>query len=164
MRRPAARGRRAALIFVACWAVPGAAFCALAFQGGFVAGQPVAAYPAWTAGPAGAALTVVAILYAVSWLSLPVVLLAVGIDQLGAGAPAVRPWPALWTATVAAGTALDPLGLWALNTTHSGGGFQWAWLAATVGYLAVGAAMAAILIAAPRSPATAGPATGVSAP
>jgi hypothetical protein len=83
--------------------------------------------------PAGAVLTVAAILYALFWLSLPVVILAVGIDQLRAAAPAVRLWPALWTVMVVTGIALDALGLWALGTTNSGGGFQRTWLAATVG-------------------------------
>jgi hypothetical protein len=140
---------------VACWAAPGAGLCALAFQSGFAAGQPVAVYPAWTAGPAGAVLTVLAILYALFWLSLPVPLLAAGIGQIRATtAAAAWQWPAIWTVTVVAGIALDPLGLWALSTTRSGDGFQWAWLTAAVGYLAVGAAMTAILISAPQSPAT----------
>ena len=159
--RGSARGRRTSLSFVLCWAIPGAGFCALAFSGGFVAGQPFAPDPWWLAGPAGGVLAVLAVVYAFFWLCLPILLLAVGIRQLGA--TAVWRWPAIWTGTVVAGIALDPLGLWAINTTFAGDGFQWAWLAATLGYLATGAAMTAILIAAPRSNASASPATGVNA-
>ena len=39
--------------------------------------------------------------------------------------------------------------LWPLETTYSGGGFEWSWLAAGTGYRAVGASLAAILIATP---------------
>lgn len=153
MRRSAGcgHGRRASLILVACWAVPGAALCALAFYEGFVPGQPIATGPAWMNGPIEGVLTVLAAMYACFWLCLPIVLLAVGIGELAATARAGWRWPSLWAAVVGAGIALDALGLWAVNTTYSGGGSEWQWLAASIGYLAVGATLAAILIAAPRT-------------
>jgi uncharacterized membrane protein YhaH (DUF805 family) len=160
MRR-SARGRRTLLSFVLCWAIPGAGFCTLAFSGGFAAGQPIAPDPWWLAGPAGGVLAVLAVVYAFFWLCLPVLLLAVGIRQLRA--MATWRWAAIWAGTVVAGIALDPLGLWAINTTFAGDGFQWTRLAATLGYLGTGAAMTAILIAGPRSNASASPATGVNA-
>jgi hypothetical protein len=159
MRGAAARGRRAALIFAVCWAIPGAGFCALAFQDGFVAGQPFGTDPAWTAGPAGAVLVGAGSVYAIFWLSLPVVLLIVGTGQLVATTPTGWRWPAIWATAAAAGIALDPFCLWANATTYTGDSFQWTWLTAAVGYLAIGAAMAAILIAAPRSRPAASPAT-----
>ena len=85
--------------------------------------------------------------YAFFWLSLPVTLLVVGIGQLRGTIPVGWRWPAIWSGIVVAGIALDPLGLWATNTTYTSDGFQWTWLAATLGYLAVGAAMTAILTA-----------------
>jgi uncharacterized membrane protein YccF (DUF307 family) len=75
-------GRRTALVFAACWAITGAAFCALAFSDGFVAGQPFATSPAWLDGPFGAVLTVLGILYAFFWLCLPVVLAGVTLDPV----------------------------------------------------------------------------------
>jgi hypothetical protein len=151
MRRSAnpGRGRRASLTFVACWAIPGAAFCAWQFYQGLVPAQP----DGWAApgGLIGAALTILAILYALFWLCLPAVTLIVGIGQLVATARRGWPWPTLWAAAVVAGIGLDPLGLWSLDTTYSGGGFEWPWLAASIGYLAVGAALLAILLAAPRT-------------
>ena len=110
------------------------------------------------AGPAGAVLAGLAVGYAFFWLSLPVGLLLAGICQLRATAPAGWRWLAMWTGAVLAGMALDPLGLWALNTTYTSDGFQWTWLTAATGYLAIGAALTAILIAAPRSSSTASPA------
>jgi hypothetical protein len=140
----------ASLIFVGCWAAPGSAFCALAFYDGFVPGQPLATGPTWMDGPVGGVLTMLAVVYGFFWLCLPVVLLAVGIGELVATARPGWRWPSLWAAVVGAGIALDALGLWAVSTTYSGGGFEWQWLAASIGYLAVGAALAAILITAPR--------------
>jgi len=163
MRRSAAPGRRISLILVACWALPGAGFCALAFLGGFAPSQPFANDPAWMAGPAGAVLAVLEVAYAFFWLSLPVTLLVVGIGQLRATTPGGWRWTAMWTGAVVAGIALDPLGLWAANTTYSSDGFQWTWLTATLGYLAVGTAMTEILIAAPRSSSTASRAARLTA-
>jgi len=138
-------------VFVACWGVPGAAFCALAFGEGFVAGRPVAASWSWLDGQAGAVLIVAAVLCGLFWLSLPAALLVMGIGQVRAAGPAGPRWPVAWTAVLLAGIALDPLGLWALSTTSDGDGFQWAWLTAAIGYLAVSAALLALLTAAPRS-------------
>lgn len=131
MRGAAARGRGALVVF--CWALPGAGYCARAFQDGFQPGRPFADYPAWIAGPPGAVLTLMAVLYAIFWLNLPFILLIVGLGRLRATAPAAWRWPAIWTGAVTAGIALDPFGLWALSTPSAGAGFQWTWLTATIG-------------------------------
>jgi hypothetical protein len=161
MRRSAAFGRRASLVSVVCWALPGAAFSALAFSDGFVPSQPFAPQPAWLNGPLEAVLAGLAVACAFFWLASPVALLVVGIGQLHATATAGWRLPIVWTGIVIAGTALDPLNLWALNTTDSGGGFEPAWLVSAVAYLALGAALATILISAPdvradQSPQVAG--------
>jgi hypothetical protein len=41
--------------------------------------------------------------------------------------------------------------LWASNTSFNGDGFDWRWLAATLGYLAVGTALELTLRVAPRA-------------
>jgi hypothetical protein len=153
MRQAAAHGRRLSLVFAACWAIPGAGFCALAFCGGFAPSQPFAPDPAWLTGPAGALLAVLGVACAFLWLILPVSLLVVGIGQLRATTPRRLRWSAIWAGAVVAGIALDPLVLWAIKTSYASDGFQWTWLTATVGFLAVGVAMTAILISAPRSSA-----------
>jgi hypothetical protein len=113
-------------------------------------GQPLSDGPAWLTGPAGGVLTLLGICYLLFWLSLPVVVLFIGFGQLQAtSAPGSS--QAVWITTVLGGFGLDPLGLWALNTTYSGGGFEWPWLMIFIGYLAVGAATTVILFVAPRS-------------
>jgi hypothetical protein len=138
-------GRRTALVFAACWAITGAAFCALAFSDGFVAGQPFATSPAWLDGPFGAVLTVLGILYAFFWLCLPVVLLVVGNVQILNTTSGGWRWPVLWTAVVLAGVTLDPVILWANGNSYAGDGFDWRWLAITLCYLAAGAVLTIIL-------------------
>jgi hypothetical protein len=155
MRRLRGPAGRVCPIFVACWGVPAAAFCALAFAGGFAPSQSVSAEPSWLAGPLGSVLAELGLLYGVFWLSLPVTLLVIGIGQLRLGAAARWRWPAAWTAAVLAGMALDPLALWASNTTYSGEGFEWPWLALGTAYLALSAAMFTLLIAAKRTSARA---------
>jgi hypothetical protein len=139
------RGRRASLTLVACWAVPGAAFCGWQFYQGLVPAQP----DGWgtPGGPIGALVANLVIAYALLWLCLPGVLLIVGIVQLVRTAR--RGWP-LWAAAVLAGIGLDPLVLWSLGT---GNNFRAGWpcLAVSIGYLAVGAALLAILLAVPRT-------------
>jgi hypothetical protein len=139
------RGRRASLTFVAGWAIPGAALCGWQFYRGLVPAQP----DGWAApgGPIGAVVTDLVIVYALFWLCLPGALLIVGIVQLVRTAR--RGWP-LWAAAVVAGIGLDPLGLWWVDTADNGRAL-WPWLAVGIGYLAVGAALLAILLAVPRT-------------
>jgi hypothetical protein len=115
-----------------------------------MSGQQESVDSAWLAGSPGAVF-VLAILGAFFWLSLPVTLLAVGIGHMREVVPGGWQWPAAWTGTVLTGIALDPLCLWALNTTYVADGFQWAWLVAAIGYLAASGVMITLLIAAPRS-------------
>jgi hypothetical protein len=139
------RGRRASLTFVACWAIPGAALCGWQFYQGLVPAQPDGiSLPGGTIGEVAVTLVIG---YALFWLCLPGVLLIVGIVQLVRTARGV--WP-LWAAAVAAGIALDPLFLWSLGTGHDSRA-GWPCLAVGIGYLAVGAAFFAILLAVPRT-------------
>ena len=138
------RGRRASLTFVACWAIPGAAFCGWQFYQGIVPAQP----DGWGApgGTIGALVANLVIAYALFWLCLPGVLLIVGVVQLVRTAR--RGWP-LWAAGVVAGIGLDPIGLWSMGTGNGRAG--WPSLAVSIGYLVVGAALLAILLAVPRT-------------
>jgi hypothetical protein len=88
-------------------------------------------------GPIGGVLTMLAVAYALFWLCLSVVLLVVGTGELAATARPGWRWPSLWAAAVVAGTALDALGLWAVNTTTYSGEM-----------------LAAILVIAPRTAAS----------
>ena len=138
------RGRRASLTLIAFWALPGAAFFAWQFYQGLVPAQP----DGWAApgGPIGAAVADLVIAYALFWLCLPGVFLIVSIVQLVRTAR--RGWP-LWAAAAVAGIGLDLLGLWSLDTGNGRAG--WPSLAVSIGYLAVGAALLAMLLAVPRT-------------
>jgi hypothetical protein len=90
---------------------------------------------------------IAAILYSLFWASLPVTLLIVGIGHLRFAVPGWR-WPAAWVGIVAAGIALDPLSLAALSPFDTS---TWHWLALSAAFLAIGAAMIAVLTGAARS-------------
>jgi hypothetical protein len=151
MKLSVAHGRRASAALAGLWTVTGIAAGALGLYDGFsTSTQPLYSDgPSWPEGPAASVLAVLAIGYLLFWLSLPVIVLFVGFGQLQAtSAPAS--WQGIWITAVLAGFALDALGLWALNTTYSGDGFEWPWLMISIGYLAVGVATTALLVAAPR--------------
>lgn len=122
-------------VFVVCWAVPGAAYCVVTLPSALY-GPGVLASWIWWAG----------VLYAIFWVSLPVILLVVGIGHLRFAVPGWR-WPAAWACAVVAGIALDPFGLLALNPFDS---HSWYWVALFSGFVALGAAMMGILISAAR--------------
>jgi hypothetical protein len=122
-----------------------------------VAGQPFADDPGWLAGPFGAVLTVLGVLCGLVWLLLPVVLLVVGNVELLNSMSGGWRWQTAWNAVVVVGVVLDPMILWAGDDSYAGDGFDWRWLAVTLSYLAVGAALAVILRAAPQSPGPALP-------
>jgi hypothetical protein len=86
------------------------------------------------------------------WASLPITLLIVGIGHLRVAVPGWR-WPTAWAGTVAAGIALDPLCLAALSPfdTH-----PWHGLALSGAFIAVGAAMIAVVMGAARRSAMVG--------
>jgi hypothetical protein len=126
-----------------------------------VAGQPFADDPGWLAGPFGAVLTVLGVLCGLVWLLLPVVLLVVGNVELLNSMSGGWWWQAAWSAVVVVGGVIDPMILWAGDDSYTGDGFGWRWLAVTLSYLAVGAALAVILRAAPRSPGLRCPAADV---
>jgi hypothetical protein len=139
--------RRLGLIcaaFTGCWALSGPAYCAI-----FLDPQPplgrlgLPSLPA----PLVTAIVIAAMLYSIFWASLPVTLLIVGIGHLRFAVPGWR-WPAAWAGLVAAGIALDPLSLTALGAFDNS---TWHWLALSAAFLAIGAAMIAVLTGAERS-------------
>jgi hypothetical protein len=140
------RGRRASLTFVACWALPGAAVCGWQFYQGPIGPATPSGWAA-PGGPIGGVVTDLVIVYALFWLCLPVVVLIVGIVQLVRTAR--RGWP-LWAAAVVAGIRMDPLALWSSAMAYNDRAI-WPWFAVCIGYLAVGAALLAILLAMPRA-------------
>jgi hypothetical protein len=154
MKRSVVRGRRASLTLAGCWTVTGIAVGVLGLSDGYATStQPLYnADPSGPAGAAGSVLFVLAIGYLLFWLSLPIIVLFVGFGQLQATS-APGSWQAMWITAVLSGFALDAVGVWALNTTYTGDGFDWQWLMIWIAYLAVGVATTGILIAAPRSPA-----------
>jgi dipeptidyl aminopeptidase/acylaminoacyl peptidase len=130
-------------IFAACWALPGAAYCAIGF-----APLPASLTPSDLPAPLVSGIVTTEIAYASLWASLPVILLIIGIGRLRLAGPAGWRWPAAWAGAAAAGIALDPLILFALNPFSTPPSH---WPAISIGFAAVGAAMIAILIGAARS-------------
>jgi hypothetical protein len=130
--------------FTGCWALSGAAYCAI-----FLDPQPPLDSLGQTRLPAPlvTAIVITAGLYTLFWASLPVTLLIVGIGHLRFAVPGWR-WPAAWAGIVAAGIALDPLSLAALSSFDTS---TWHWLALSAAFLAIGAAMIAVLTGAERS-------------
>ena len=139
--------RRLALIcaaFTGCWALSGPAYCAIFLDPQAPLGRLV---PTGLPAPLVTAIFITAGLYTIFWASLPVTLLIVGIGYLRFAVPGWR-WPAAWAGIVAAGIALDPLSLAALSAFEPS---TWHWLALSAAFLAIGAAMIAVLTGAERS-------------
>jgi hypothetical protein len=150
LRRPArAKGAsgRSCLILVVCWALPGAAFWSRA---AFVPQSPdggmgwVYSVPSWVSLVAELA----AVVLLLAWVSLPVLLLNVGLDYVRS-VDRGGPWRGGWMSVVAAGIVLDalmvPLSYPYLTATPDWGAF-----AESLGFVAVGAAMAFVLFGAAR--------------
>jgi hypothetical protein len=77
---------------------------------------------------------VAGVLYAFSWVSLPVLLLFAGIGLIRFAVPGRR-WHVAWAGAAAAGSALDLLGLLALNQFDRHPRY---WLGLCIGFAVLG--------------------------
>ena len=139
---------------VICYTGVGAAGCAFLF---YVSTRPVTIPDDWGAqvpGVFGAIATMAFSLAAWPWVVLPVPLLIAGLVYLRRSG---WRWPAMWTAAVAAGAALEAMvitwfGYHYPSPVYVGPGMvSWVSLAEALGYAALGAAMMAILAGPERS-------------
>jgi hypothetical protein len=156
-------------VAVACWSVCGAVGCAWLF---LVSTQPYTvpadppSPPAWIPVPVSAAIEVGGLFLSLPWAVLPVVLLIAGLARLRR-AGAAGWWLAAWAAAVAAGIGLEVLtatGFAVPWVSPAFGGppvIHWILIPESAGYLAVGMAMAGMLMSAarPNGPATSLPPT-----
>jgi hypothetical protein len=108
--------------------------------------------PAWLGAIAAAALVLLCM-----WGLFPVLLLLAGLAYLLSTAPGARRWPAVWAGAVAAGITLETLFITGFGQPDPSPAYtgpavvNWVWLAESLGFATVGAAMIAILTGAERS-------------
>ena len=161
LRRPGrSRGtpRWFCLILVLCWAIPGAVLWSVS---AFVPASPDG-WGGWLYSvPSLVALAaeLLADVLLVSWVILPVPLLAVGLDYVrGAGSTGWR-WRGAWMGAVGAGVALEVLAI-RLAYPFFPPTPDWAVLAEGLGFVAIGTVMTLVLFGAARSEAAGHPGPG----
>ena len=153
----AARHGLGCRFLVAYYTMAGTAWCAYLF---YLSTLPVTIPGDWPEGggpPWLAAIAVAALLLLFVWWLFPLLLLPAGLAYLPSAALGARRWPAVWAGTVAAGITLEVLFITGSGQPDPSPAYtgpaivNWAWLAESVGFAAVGAAMIAILAGAERS-------------
>jgi WD40 repeat protein len=128
---------------VACWLLPAAAYCVLRFD-------PWLAPGLFSSGMA----LLVALLYGLAWICLPLALLIVGSIFLPMAVPGRRRaagWITAWITAIMAGIALGVTTASGIGAEYDPAHTPWYQLAEAAGFVAIAAVMIAALIGATRS-------------